>query len=169
LFLWFNPRRAIAIGLVLIEHQQVPALKFVPELRQLSPQNVLKTSGARLKARVGVQEYYAWNLLARPDPVNNDSMVLGPVSECVKDNFDRHRGLDCRDCTNAPEVPNNSFRQFDVLAINYEWSPFARPIVGDLQDVSRMEAVGECEQDSPLHQISIVSVPLISHDPILSA
>jgi hypothetical protein len=55
------------------------------------------------------------------------------------------------------------FRSRAFLAVDLERWPLARPEVGDLKNPAGAMVRGEVQEDTPLHEVSLIPLPTVSH------
>jgi hypothetical protein len=168
LALRFNPRLTVPAGLVLVKDEYITGEHMMPDLREFRHQDVFKCGFTWLQARVWIKEDDA-ALAVRAGSYGFDHClcVLATIHELQAHNLYLWTNTQSRDIEHVSKVTNHHFRNGPRLPIDFELGPFAWPEVGDLEDPLRGMIASNVKQNSPLHQITLIAIPLGFHGPIL--
>lgn len=86
-----------------------------------------------------------------------------PIPELPLDYLYPRPRTERTDAARFPKVLDHLGRQADLFAVDFQSTPRARALVEHLNDVVDLIPPRQFNQRTPLHEIAVVGIPLVSH------
>src|ERR1700733_10754866 len=147
------------IVFMLIEDKQIARSKSRPYLAQFLFRNVgvVKLANLRLQARIGIEKNYPRIFLPCANDFKDLSKIIVSIIKRLCQCIDGDSAIKCSDRAHISKMPDHRVWDFKGPSIDFNLLPFCWSVEQDLKDVFDRVLPGQLKQNSPLHEIAIVT------------